>query len=145
MIIHLVKTSLFSLYLPSMKNLIVTYLAITILFQGAFLYANIFFQLEEVIQDYQLHKKKYGDNFQTFFSKHFGNLKEQHQEEHKKEHQNHKHHNDMELNVNIDYLCLNTSFKLNDKIEINTKKTNFYYKDLFCLFEKQKIFQPPKV
>ena len=128
----------------SMKNLIVIYLAINILFQGFFSYANIFFQLDELIEDYQLHQVKYDDDFATFISKHFGDLKEQHQEQHKKEHQEHKHH-DMEIQVHFDYLCSNSYFEILPKSEISTKQTNFYYKDLFCLYEKQKIFQPPKV
>jgi hypothetical protein len=127
-----------------MRNIIVTYLAINILFQGFFSYTSIFFQLDELIEDYQLHQIKYNDDFQTFISKHFGDLKEQHQEQHKKEHSEHK-HNDMEIQIHYDYLCSNLNFILSRKIEITSKQTNFYYEDLFCLFEKQKIFQPPKV
>jgi len=128
-----------------MKNTVIKIAAVFILFQGMFMYANFSFVLGEIWEDYQLHQVKYGDNLTTFLSKHFGELKEQHQEQHKKEHQDHKHNHEMNLSIHIDMLCDN-SFDFSTEIStVFYKEHNFHYKDLFSNFEKQKIFQPPRL
>jgi ABC-type Zn2+ transport system substrate-binding protein/surface adhesin len=120
-------------------------LAILILFQGMFAYIDISFELEEIHEDFIVHQAKYADDFTTFLSKHFGDLKEEHQAQHQEEHQEHKHHNEMELNTHFDYFIDNLAISIPKKIIISTQEANYYYQDLFSNFEKQKIFQPPQV
>ena len=120
-------------------------LALFILFQGLFAYVNISFEISEVLADYQIHKMEQGDSLLTFFSKHYGKLKEAHKTAHQEEHKKHKHHNEMELHFHIDFVCDNQPITLAKTVEILTQKLNFYYKDLFSTFEKQKIFQPPRL
>ncbi len=120
-------------------------LALFILFQGLFAYINISFEINEILADYQIHKTKHGDSVSTFFSKHYGKLKEAHKKEHQEEHKKHKHHNEMELHFHIDFVCANQTITLAKTVEILTQKLNFHYKDLFSTFEKQKIFQPPRL
>lgn len=127
-----------------MKNLLISTLASFILFQGMFVYLDVSFEINEILEDYQLHKTKYGDNISSFLSKHYGDLKESHKEQHKKEHQQHKHHDNLEINNSVDYVFSCYHIEINPNIEINNRTTNFYYKDLFSTFEKQKIFQPPR-
>ncbi len=128
-----------------MKNTVIKLAALFILFQGMFMYANFSFVLEEIWEDYQLHQVKYGDNLTTFLSKHYGELKESHQEQHKKEHQEHQHHHELNVSFQLDMLWDN-SFNFDAKNSIVFyKQNNFTYKDLFSTFEKQKIFQPPRV
>ena len=128
-----------------MKSFANILLATLILFQGMFSYVDISFQLEELLQDYKIHQVKYGDDLQTFISKHFGDLREQHQEQHKKEHQEHHHHDINDVNLHVDYVCFKNYIKVPKKDTIFFKTDNFRYKNLFSTFEKQKIFQPPRV
>ncbi|MDC9722725.1 MAG: hypothetical protein PSN34_08115 [Urechidicola sp.] len=54
-----------------MKKFVVTFLATLILSQGVFANTDILFEASELIEDYQLHKVKYGDDLATFISKTF--------------------------------------------------------------------------
>ena len=120
-------------------------LALFILFQGLFAYVNISFEMSEVLADYQIHKAEHGDSLLTFLSKHYGKLKEVHKKEHQEEHKKHKHHNEMEISFHVDFICDTQTINLPNTVEILTQQLNFHYKDLFSNFEKQKIFQPPRL
>ncbi len=129
-----------------MQKTLVTYLSLLILFQSTFINVDLAFEINELVEDYQLHKVKYNDNLTTFFSKHFGDLKESHKEQHKQEHKEHKHPaNDFSNHIQTDYAFYNNSFKHQTLIEITQNQSNFYYQDKFSTFEKQRVFQPPKL
>jgi hypothetical protein len=126
---------------------------IAILFSTLFFLqsANIHFgdvqKLGELFEHYNLHNERYEDNFTTFISKHYGDLKENHKEEHKEEEKNHHHdpiQHDCTAQVQIDIVILDFSITLKTIKFIESKETNFYYQDKFSTFEKQKIFQPPQ-
>lgn len=127
-----------------MKKTISTIASLLILVQGMFSFVDFSFLLNETIADYKLHQNKYGDDLITFFSKHFGDLKEQHLAQHRKEHQEHKHNHEMNFSVQIDMLWDNPNDYDANFNTVFYKKNNFTYKDLFSSFEKQKIFQPPR-
>ncbi|MEE9348852.1 MAG: hypothetical protein V3U80_02265 [Flavobacteriaceae bacterium] len=118
-------------------------------FQSANIHFGDVLQLREFIEHANLHQEKYGDSFLTFVSKHYGDLKESHKEQHQEEEKNHKHapiHHDcasqsIQIDVLLDFYTI--TFKTNPFID--SKKTNFYYQDEFSTFEKQKIFQPPRL
>ena len=128
-----------------MKEFVVTYLAALILFQGIFTNTDILFEASELIEDYQLHKVKYGDNLSTFISKHFGDLKESHKQQHQKERKQHNHpiQNNTGNSFQVDYTLV-ASFVMKNEIEITSSTSNYRYSDLLSTFEKQKIFQPPR-
>jgi len=129
-----------------MKEFVVTYLAALILFQGIFVNTDIIFETSELIEDYQLHKVKYGDNLSTFISKHFGDLKESHKKQHQKEHEQHQH--PVQNNTGtyqIDFTFSASFVVMKNEIEITLSTSNFHYADLFSTFEKEKIFQPPRL
>jgi hypothetical protein len=130
-----------------MQKSLITYLAIFLLYQSMFINVNILFEFSELVEDYQVHKSKYGDSFYTFFSKHFGDLKESHKEQHKEEHKHHNHpiQNDIGPNVQEVYVLQYVNFNMQNSIEVISKSNNFGYADPFSTFEKQKIFQPPKL
>lgn len=129
-----------------MQKLLVTYLSLLFLFQSTFTNIDVAFEINELVEDYQFHKVKYGDDLTTFFSKHFGSLKESHQEQHRQEHKEHKHPaNDFNNHAQVDYAFYDNNFIPQTTIEIIQKKSNFYYKDKFSTFEKQKVFQPPRL
>ena len=128
-----------------MKKFVITYLASLILFQGLFANTDLIFEINELTEDYELHKVKYGDDLTTFISKHFGDLKESHKEQHQKEHEQHKHpvQNNIGSSLQVDFLL---AFSFTDKsiLEYDVSASNFNYMDLHSTFEKQKIFQPPQ-
>lgn len=130
-----------------MQKKLIPYLAIFILFQSMFTNINLFFEIDELVEDYKLHQTKYGDNLTTFISKHFGDLRDSHKEQHKEEHKHHNHpiHSELGSNIQEIYVLQNYNFTINTIEKIRSKTDNFYYKNLLSNFEKQKIFQPPRI
>lgn len=47
-------------------------------------------QLDELLEHAEYHAEKYGDNLLVFISKHYGELKEQHNKEHQEEKKDHE-------------------------------------------------------
>ncbi len=129
-----------------MQKVLVTYLASFILLQGVFVHTNILFEINEVLEDYQLHTTKYGDSTYTFLSKHFGDLKESHKKQHQEDHKQHKHpvQDQMANSIRADYTLQQYRYKFKSVIEIANNLANFHYIDLFSTFEKPTIFQPPR-
>ncbi len=130
-----------------MKKIISISIAILFLFQSSQICHEDFLKADALLEDIAFHKKAYGDTIFVFFSKHYGNLKDSHQEQHKKEEKEHQHpplsgdchiHTQLVVIYQFQIPYLNT---LCHKIEAIQ---NFYYQDLFSTFEKKSIFQPPK-
>ena len=96
-----------------------------------------------------MHKEKYDDNFLVFFSKHYGDLKESHKKQHQEEEENRSHKpidHDCNFHVQTDIVLNTTSISVTrNTLQIIEKTTNFYYQDKHSTFEKQKIFQPPRI
>ena len=105
-------------------------------------------QWREFIEHANLHREKYGDSFAVFISKHYGELKESHEKQHQQEEKEHHHDpisHDCKSQIHIDIAVHIIDYSLKTIPFINHRKTNFYYQDKFYAFEKQKIFQPPRV
>ncbi|PCI08678.1 MAG: hypothetical protein COB73_06600 [Flavobacteriaceae bacterium] len=129
-----------------MKSFIVTYLALLILFQGIFANTNTLFEISELIEDYQLHSVKYGDDAMSFLSKHFGDLKEDHKKQHQQDRKGHKRPAQNKIGgSHVDFTLQASYFTINNEIEIDLLDSNFHYLDLFSTFEKQPVFQPPQL
>ncbi|WP_458628532.1 hypothetical protein [Winogradskyella sp. PC D3.3] len=92
----------------------------------------------------EFHKEMYGDTFFQFLAEHYGNVKDNHQDDHKE-------HKDLPFK-DAHHLCSHTSihfidftvvfdFTQHDFTEI---PFNFYYTEPHTNFEKTSVFQPPK-
>ena len=126
-----------------MKLLITSFLSLLIVLQSVSVFINIGNELKEVVTDYQLHKSKYGDDFATFWSKHFGELKEQHKAQHKKEHQP---SHDQNIHIShIEFALLRSFIPYKIKGNFEVKNNNFYYRSIFSEHKKTKILQPPRL
>jgi hypothetical protein len=117
------------------------------LFQSMNIHLEDMVSIKEFFEHAQLHKQNHNDSFLTFISKHYGDLKEIHKKEHQEEEKNHEHspinHNcSSQLPVDLAFEVYQIHIpKISLEIE---SQSNFYYKDLFSTFEKEKIFQPPR-
>lgn len=100
-------------------------------------------KLTELMEHVELHKKKYGDGFTVFFSKHYGDLKQSHKEE-EKDHSHPPINHDFSSQLQASFVINIISFSLASTQIIKTY-TNFHYLDMLSVFEKQKIFQPPQI
>lgn len=105
-------------------------------------------QLDDFLTHAQFHEQKYGDNFFVFISKHYGQLKKQHDLEHREEHKDHE-------NLPFDHqTCshFSTAFVLNGAdftvpktAQVVDTSSNFFYQESYYPLQHSDIFQPPKV
>jgi hypothetical protein len=103
-------------------------------------------ELSEVFEHAELHKQRYDDNFFIFLSKHYGDLKESHKQQHQEEeHQYPPLQHDCSSQIQTAFVLNIDSFSIENPKQTVDTSTNFYYQDKFSMFEKQKIFQPPKL
>jgi len=105
-------------------------------------------QLDEFLEHAAFHEAQYGDDLLVFISKHYGELKEDHNKNHQEEKDDHEQlpfeHNSCTHNaINAFVLVSNVGPK--QKTEVLSDNTDsFYYiqRDFFCY--QSEIFQPPK-
>jgi hypothetical protein len=102
-------------------------------------------QLDELIAHSKFHSETYGDNFFSFIDKHYGELKQEHSIKHHEEKKEHEqlpfdHQSCVHTSVASILIQANIHLLKNEPIIAN----NFYYQELYSLFEKTSVFQPPK-
>lgn len=123
--------------------------SLLILIQSFNICINDLVNLSELIEHANFHSQKYGDNFIVFISKHYGDLKADHDEKHTEEKTEHEklpfqhqvHLNSLSAFVVKDFLDIKV---LSGIIGIHPKNT-FYYQPKYSNFEKEGPFQPPRL
>ena len=105
-------------------------------------------QLDELIEHSKFHSETYGDNFFSFIAKHYGELKQEHNQQHEEEE---KEHEQLPFNhqscahASVASVLIQSSIQLIKSEPVTTNRSNFYYQELHSLFEKPSIFQPPQL
>ncbi len=104
-------------------------------------------QLGELMEHASFHAETYGDDFVIFLSKHYGELKEQHNREHKEERKDHE-------QLPFNHQCGNHSFTgtvfyVTDYVPhaspiISDTTAFFFYGKNYSSLSESNIFQPPR-
>ncbi len=106
------------------------------------------FQFDELIEHARFHKEMYDDDFFTFLSKHYGELKIEHEKNHQDEKKDHK---------KLPFQNIITTFTFVEKLisiplyssrlifSLEQKKQVFYYRNSTASGYKSGVFQPPKL
>ncbi len=108
-----------------------------------------FSQIDEFIEHAQFHSEQYGDNVFVFISKHYGELKADHDKQHQEEKGDHEelpfNHNTCSHISSITAFVINTC-KAGLKIPHFSERTetNFYYQEPSSTLHTLGILQPPK-
>jgi hypothetical protein len=127
-----------------MKGVSTISLCLLIFTQSFFISVQEAYKLGDFIRHAQVHAEEYGDGFISFLSKHYGNQKKTHQKEHN-EHKNLPFNHHSSSNT----LPLFTISGKDNSQEHNLFKENVIRpskpSQLFSLYEKSRIFQPPIV
>lgn len=123
--------------------------SIVILLQSFGISFNDVSQIDEFIEHAQFHSEEYGDNVLVFISKHYGELKA----DHDREHQNEKEEHD-ELPFNQNNCSHNssiTAFVLQSNQEefytpelVEFKEHNFFYVAPSSSLHSEGLLQPPR-
>lgn len=105
-------------------------------------------QLDELIEHAQFHNEAYGDNLFVFISKHYGELKSEHEKNHQEEKGEHE-------KLPFSHLChigsvsvffLDTCSIEIEALEISEFRTsNFYYQPCTSSLHTNGILQPPRI
>lgn len=123
-------------------------IALIILLQSLGVTVRDIAQFDDFLEHASFHKKEYGDNVLVFISKHYGELKAEHEREHRDEKKEHEqlpfHHQS--------HVCSISAFILNNKIEVTDvvefsefKSHNFIYQEPSSSLIKETPFQPPRL
>lgn len=104
-------------------------------------------QIDELLEHADFHAEKYGDNLLVFISKHYGELKDQHNKDHKEEKKDHEklpfqNHCSCTSTVAI---VSNTNFlQINSLQTTESTEANFYYQPPTSSLHAKGLFQPPR-
>lgn len=104
-------------------------------------------QFDELLEHAQFHNQEYGDNFFVFLSKHYGELKAEHNKTHQEEQKDHEQlpFQCQGHSTTIIALVLNASFLDTDTVETShTGEFNFYYLGSNSSLHKMGLLEPPK-
>ena len=109
-------------------------------------YADIV-QLDEFMEHAQFHSEQYGDNIIVFISKHYGELKADHQREHQEEKKDHEklpfnHHSSVSSVTALVNNAFKADFNLPEFSEY--KAQDFYYQAPSSSLHTEGILQPPR-
>lgn len=115
--------------------------------QSIGLHANDIAQLDEFIEHATYHSEQYGDNVIVFISKHYGELKADHEKQHQEEKEDHE-----QLPFqHQSHISASTAFIINLQLaEFKTthfsefKIHNFHYQASFSSCYLGRLFQPPR-
>ena len=123
---------------------IATFLSLFIFMQSINVHIADVLKLDELMEHAQFHEEELGDDWVSFYSKHFGSesqnhIKNQHQEKHEKL-PKHDHLNLMSIPVFV--LSSNSDFSL-DGLFQTEKSTSYSYLEMVPNFVGNDIFQPP--
>lgn len=130
-----------------MSKLIAIALSSIILIQSLNFGVDDIAQLDDLIEHAQFHKKEHGDNFLVFLSKHYGELKAEHDKEHheeKEEHEKLPFQCQGHASIIIASLPQNSGTNFNEFEILNSLESSFYYLNLYASLHETELLQPPK-
>lgn len=132
-----------------MKTIVAISLSFLVFTQSVGLGVADILMLNKLVGHAQYHSEEYGDDFFTFFEKHYGDLKTEHQKKTKNEEKSqHEQLPFQHLNCNhliAEVVLAGFEFQLDKSVVSYTANPHFYYQDLYSSIERASIFQPPKI
>ncbi len=131
-----------------MAKLVSILIAVLILVQSFNIPVKDIIELDDLIAHARFHSQEYGDNFVVFLSKHYGELKKEHNQQHQEEQQEHE-------KLPFQHQCQNaalSAFVLNvapmetlNVISIGLHlESEYYYQANYSSLEREGPFQPPR-
>lgn len=130
-----------------MKTIVSILLSFWVFFQTVGFELNDIVQLDLLVEHIEYHSKNHGDDFFTFFLKHYGSSSVEHHKNNKEEKSQHdnlpfQHLSCNHLTPEVILVILKFLF-LETLVESNSSLSSFY-KNLYSFLEKLSIFHPPK-
>ena len=130
-----------------MKSLFAISFSLLIVFQSVGFGMQDIFMLGRLVQHAEYHSENYGDDYLTFFEKHYGTLKAEHQKNHNEEEQEHQELPFQHTSCNhlvAELILVTFEIPFLKPVISSQTASNFHYQNLYSSLEKSSIFQPPK-
>lgn len=130
-----------------MSKLFAILLSSLILMQSLRIDYDDIVQFDELIEHAQFHKVEYGDNFIVFISKHYGELKDDHNKNHQEEEKEHQglpfqcHDHMLSITAFVIQECF-LEIETIELLELNDSR--FHYQSSQSTLHKKGLLQPPK-
>ena len=130
-----------------MSKLVSIILSPLILFQSFGISFDDIAQIDEFIEHAQFHSEKYGDNVFIFISKHYGELKADHDKDHQEEKEDHEQLPFQQQSQAVSVVALLENTEKDDLKELEFlefKSHNFFYQIPLSSLYSDGPFQPPR-
>ena len=119
-----------------------------ILLQSFGIHSDDIVQFDELLEHAQFHSEQYGDNVIVFLSKHYGELKADHQKQHQEEREDHEklpfnHHS--HITTVTAFVATPFSSGLNQLEILDFKSATFFYQAPSSSLHSEGILQPPRI
>ncbi|MGB3149942.1 MAG: hypothetical protein WBB27_04710 [Maribacter sp.] len=122
--------------------------SLLILVQSFNIHFSDIVELDELIEHAQFHAEEYGDNFFVFISKHYGELKKEHNNKHKEEREEHEQlpfqHQSQTAALSAFVLNKTIIYPLEIAIFIN-QASHYFYLASYHSLAQEGLFQPPRL
>ena len=129
-------------------KLISIFISSLILFQSSHITFSDMEKLDELIEHSIFHSDEFGDSFFVFLSKHYGELKLDHNDDYQKGNENHENlpfqQHQCQTASAFNLVLNNIDLEFKNGFFTNYDKLTFYSQDLYSSFYIGGIFQPPK-
>ncbi len=126
-------------------KLISFFISSLILAQSFNIHVNDILKLDELMEHAQFHKEKYGDNIYTFLSKHYGEMKKNHNKNNQEEdHRQLPFNHDYNFGFLAAFVLSKVKYTIEETREIIYPTSNFFYQETYSSLVEYDIFQPPK-
>lgn len=130
-----------------MVKLFSIFMSALILVQSVDITTSDIAQFDELMEHAAFHAEKYGDNLFVFISKHYGELKEAHNEDHQEERKDHEKlpfQNHCNCTSITAIVSTPEFFDLGSVPLSESLSTDFYYHLPTSSLHKKGLFQPPR-
>ena len=130
-----------------MPKVLAILLSFFILGQGLFTHAAELEKMDTLLEHAKFHKEQYGDDFNSFMSKHYGNQKEEHQKEHKDDHG----HDQLpfqhcgQLLIQSAFIFTKSAASLPSPLALDTQQNNYFYQQIYSSQLINVLLQPPRM
>lgn len=130
-----------------LKKLFSISLSLIILLQSLGFNFNDISQIDEFIEHAKFHSEEYGDTVFVFISKHYGELKKEHEEKHQDEKKDHNKlpFQDVSPSTVIVFTLDIHLLEFNTLEFTEIDSSNFYYQETFSTSHSDEILQPPRL
>ena len=131
-----------------MTKLVSIAISLLILFQSFNVHLNDLVELDELIEHARFHAEEYGDNFLVFISKHYGELKAEHNEQHQEEKEQHEQlpFQHQTQSASLYAFVLNTPIETTSIPEIGAYgSANYFYQASYHSLAQEGLLQPPRL